>query len=40
MTPPPPVDTELLGFAAAVAWMMVIPMIALTFLYTRFVFRR
>ncbi len=29
-----------MGFAAAVAWIMVIPMIALTFLYTRFVFRR
>ncbi len=29
-----------MGFAAAVAWIMVIPMIALTFLYTRFVFHR
>ncbi len=29
-----------MGFAASVAWIMVIPMIALTFLYTRFVFRR
>ena len=29
-----------MGFAAAISWMMVIPMIALTFLYTRFVFRR
>jgi hypothetical protein len=29
-----------MGFAAAVAWLMVIPMIFLTFAYTRFVFRR
>ncbi len=28
-----------MGYAAAVAWIMVIPMIGLTFLYTRFVFR-
>jgi multiple sugar transport system permease protein len=29
-----------MGFAAAISWVMVIPMMALTFLYTRFVFRR
>lgn len=29
-----------MGFASAVAWVMVVPMIALTFVYTRFVFRR
>lgn len=29
-----------MGFSAAVAWIMVVPMIGLTFLYTRFVFRR
>ena len=29
-----------MGYAAAVSWFMVIPMMALTFLYTRFVFRR
>jgi multiple sugar transport system permease protein len=29
-----------MGYAAAVAWVMVVPMVALTFLYTRFVFRR
>ncbi len=29
-----------MGYAAAVAWVMVVPMIALTFVYTRFVFRR
>ena len=29
-----------MGFAAAVAWIAVIPMIGLTFLYTKFVFRR
>lgn len=29
-----------MGYAAAVAWLMVVPMIALTFLYTRFVFKR
>jgi len=29
-----------MGYAAALSWFMVIPMIALTFLYTRFVFRR
>lgn len=29
-----------MGLAAAVAWVMVVPMIALTFVYTRFVFRR
>jgi multiple sugar transport system permease protein len=29
-----------MGFAAAVAWVMVVPMVALAFLYTRFVFRR
>lgn len=29
-----------MGYAASLSWFMVIPMIALTFLYTRFVFRR
>jgi multiple sugar transport system permease protein len=29
-----------MGYAAAVAWLMVVPMIALTFVYARFVFRR
>ena len=29
-----------MGFAAAVAWIMVIPMIVLTYFYTRYVFRR
>jgi multiple sugar transport system permease protein len=29
-----------MGYAAALSWFMVIPMIALTVLYTRFVFRR
>lgn len=29
-----------MGYAAAVSWFMVIPMLGLTFLYTRFVFRR
>ena len=29
-----------MGYASAVAWFMVIPMMGLTFLYTRFVFRR
>jgi multiple sugar transport system permease protein len=29
-----------MGYAAALSWFMVVPMIALTFLYTRFVFRR
>ncbi len=29
-----------MGYAAAIAWVMVVPMMALTFLYTRFVFRR
>lgn len=29
-----------MGFAAALAWLMVVPMLALTFLYARFVFRR
>lgn len=29
-----------MGYAAAVSWFMVIPMMGLTFLYTRFVFRR
>ena len=29
-----------MGFAAAVSWLMVIPMLGLTFLYIRFVFRR
>lgn len=29
-----------MGYAAAVSWVMVVPMIGLTFLYTRFVFRR
>jgi multiple sugar transport system permease protein len=29
-----------MGYAAAIAWVMVIPMMALTFVYTRFVFRR
>jgi multiple sugar transport system permease protein len=29
-----------MGYAAALSWFMVIPMIALTFLYTKFVFRR
>ena len=29
-----------MGYAAAVYWVMVVPMIGLTFLYTRFVFRR
>ena len=29
-----------MGFAAAISWLMVIPMIALTFAYTRFVFRK
>ena len=29
-----------MGFAASIAWIMVIPMLVLTFLYTRFVFRR
>ncbi len=29
-----------MGYAAAVAWLMVIPMIALTWAYTRFVFQR
>ena len=29
-----------MGFAAAVAWIAVIPMIGLTYLYTKFVFRR
>jgi multiple sugar transport system permease protein len=29
-----------MGYAAAIAWFMVIPMIFLTFLYTSFVFRR
>ena len=29
-----------MGFAAAVSWLMVIPMLGLTFLYIKFVFRR
>jgi len=29
-----------MGFAAAVAWIMVLPMIVLTYFYTRYVFRR
>ncbi|UFN51650.1 sugar ABC transporter permease (plasmid) [Roseomonas sp. OT10] len=29
-----------MGYAAAIAWVMVVPMLALTVLYTRFVFRR
>lgn len=29
-----------MGFAAAVSWLMVVPMLVLTFLYIRFVFRR
>jgi multiple sugar transport system permease protein len=29
-----------MGYAAAIAWVMVVPMMALTYLYTRFVFRR
>ena len=28
-----------MGFAASVAWVLVIPMIVLTFFYTRYVFR-
>lgn len=29
-----------MGFAAAIAWVMVVPMIGLTFLYTKYVFRK
>ena len=29
-----------MGFAAAIAWLMVVPMIGLTFLYTKYVFRK
>ena len=29
-----------MGFAASIAWIMVLPMIVLTYLYTRYVFRR
>ena len=29
-----------MGFAAAVAWIAVLPMLGLTYLYTKFVFRR
>ena len=29
-----------MGYAAAVSWLMVVPMMVLTFFYIRFVFRR
>jgi len=29
-----------MGFAASIAWIMALPMIVLTFLYTCYVFRR